>query len=155
MSSIKLYCEFLPDRNFISKDSNINSTEKYLKYSEENISLKSLENVDVLLNIESNTPGKMVIKGIDFIIFNKCKIIHLFSKKNRKRLYVYKPKYILNYFDDEGTYKNLRASYSASESFTSGNYNIENRRKMSSMYKKRKNNLRNQGPKPRFIFIFS
>ena len=138
MSSIKLYCEFLPDSKFISNDSNNNSTEKYLKYSEENITLKSLEDIDVLLNIESNTPGKMVIKGIEFIIFNKCKIIHLFSKKNRKRLYFYKPKYIINYFDDISSYQNLRASTSATESFTSGNYNIENRRKMSSMYKKRK-----------------
>ena len=135
ISSIKLNYEFLPDKKFLPKESDNISPEEYLKYSEENIILKSLEDIDLLLNIESKIPGQMVIKGLDFIIFNKCKITHLFSKKNKKRLYFYRPKYTYVTIEDDENYNNLRAS-TKSESF--GISRIENRRKMSSMYKKRK-----------------
>ena len=131
LSNIKLNCEFLPDKNFLPKDFKNDETEKYLKYSEENLLLKSNENIDLLLNIESSIPGIMTINGLDFILFKKCKIKHLFNKKNKKRLYVYRPKYSIKLIDDE--YKNLKAS--ETDSLLSS---YETKRKWSSMYKKKK-----------------
>jgi hypothetical protein len=131
ISSIKLNCEFYPSR----KDSNLNSNQSNLIYSEENIILNSLENKDILLTVESKIPGQMIINGLDFIFFKKCKIMHLFSKKVKKRLYVYRPKYTSRKHssDDEETYKNLKSKADIPE-----NYHIEKRRRISSMFKKRK-----------------
>ena len=134
LSSIKLYCDFLPNKNISSKNSDNMSSEKYLKFSEENVSIKSFEDKDILLNVESSIPGQMIIKGLCFIIFNKCKIIHLFNKKNRKRLYVHRPKYLTKYFDDDETYKNLKAEDNNSLMAS----NIEKRRRTSSMFKKKR-----------------
>ena len=131
LSCIKLNCEFSVDSKYLPKDINNNDSQKYLKYSQENLILKSDENIDILLNVESSIPGIMTIKGIDFILFNKCKLTHLFSKKNRKRLYVYRPKYEIKAIDDD--YKNLKGT--TNDYFIS---NFETKRKYSSMYKKKK-----------------
>ena len=98
--------------------------------------LNSLENKDILLTVESKVPGKMIINGIEFIFFKKCKIIHLFSKKIKKRLYVYRPKYARKYSDDDEIYKNLKSK----PDLTENNIYTEKVRvrKPSSMYKKRK-----------------
>jgi len=127
ISSIKLNCEFYPSR----KDSNLNSNQSNLIYSEENIILNSLENKDILLTVESKIPGKMIIKGLDLIFFKKCKIIHLFSKKIKKRLYVYRIKHPRKYSDDEDVYKNLKSKEDIKE------FNYIRKRRVSSMYKKR------------------
>jgi hypothetical protein len=127
ISSIKLNCEFYPSRKY----SNLNSNQSNLIYSEENIILNSLENKDILLTVESKIPGKMIIKGLDFIFFKKCKIIHLFSKKIKKRLYVYRIKHPRKYSDDEDVYKNLKSKEDIKE------FNYIRKRRVSSMYKKR------------------
>ena len=132
ISSIKLNCDFYPNK----VDSlNNNTIQSYLIFSEENIILNSLENKDILLTVESKIPGQMIINGLDFIFFKKCKIMHLFSKKVKKRLYVYRPKYTSRKHssDDEETYKNLKSKADIPE-----NYHIEKRRRISSMFKKRK-----------------
>ena len=87
-----------------------------------------------MLTVESKIPGQMIINGIDFIFFKKCKIMHLFSKKIKKRLYVYRPKYYSRkHSDDEEVYKNLKSKTDIKD-----NYHIKKRRRTSSMYKKRK-----------------
>ena len=134
LTSIKLYCEFFPDKNFVSKDSENTPPNEYLKYSEENLILKSFEDIDILLNVQSTLPGQMIIKGLNFTIFNKCNIIHLFSKKNRKRLYSYRPKYSIKFIDNDDSYKDLRAK----TDIILVNHNIQTRRRTSSMYKKKR-----------------
>ena len=129
ISSIKLNCDFYPSK----KDSNLNSIQSHLLLSEESIILNSLENKDILLTVESKIPGQMIINGIDFIFFKKCKIFHLFSKKIKKRLYEHRPKYSLKFIDDDETYKNLKSKTDSYE-----NFYIEKRRRVSSMFKKRK-----------------
>ena len=135
LSSIKLDCDFFPDKKFIdSEKEKDSSNEQYLKFSEENLTLKSLEDINILLSVESKVPGQMIVKGIEFTIFNKCKITHLFSKKNRKRLYAYKPKYSIIFIEDDENYKNLKAK---GEKHTESRI-IKTRRRMSSMYKKKR-----------------
>ena len=135
LSSIRLNCEFYPDINFIPKDKETIPSQEYLKYSEEKLLLKSFQDQDILLYVESTMPGEMVIKGLDFIIFNKCKITHLFSIKNRKRLYAYRPKYSIKFIDiDDDNYKDLRAK----TDIILVNHNIQTRRRTSSIYKKKR-----------------
>ena len=129
ISSIKLNCDFYPSKNY----SNTNLDKSFLILNEENIILKSLESKDILLTVASKIPGKMIINGIDFIFFQKCKINHLFSKKIKKRLYVYRRKYARKYSDDD-IYKNLKPITETKEN----KIYIERVRKPSSMYKKRK-----------------
>ena len=134
LSSIKLYCDFVPSKIISSKIQENTSVFQYLKFSEENITLKSLEDINILLKVESSIPGEMVIKGLSFTIFNKCKIIHLFNKKNRKRLYAHRPKYLIKYFDYEENYSNLRAN----DNNNKLNPNFERRRRASSIFKKKR-----------------
>ena len=46
----------------------------------------------VELSISSSVPGKIIIKGLILILFKDCKIIHLFNKKNKNKLYNYRHK---------------------------------------------------------------
>ena len=135
LSSIKLNCDFYPDIN--KKDSdNKNMSEQYLKFSEENIILKKFEDINILLSVESTVPGQMIINGLDFTFFNKFQITHLFSKKNRKRLYYYRPKYSIKYVEYDENYNNLGVNMG--KNLEKGRNIIETRRRMSSMFKKKK-----------------
>ena len=136
ISSIKLNCDFFPSKND-NNNTNNNLNQSYLKLSEENLILNSLEQKDILLTVESKVPGQMIIKGLEFLFFKKCKIMHLFSKKIKKRLYVYRPKYTYTRknSDDDEVYKNLKSK--TLDIIENNNY-IEKRRRVSSMYKKRK-----------------
>ena len=133
ISSIKLNCSFYPSIKELSSE----NPQSYLTFSEENLILDALESKDILLTVESSIPGQMIINGLDFIFFKKCKINHLFAKKIKKRLYVYRPKYIRKYSDDDEVYKNLKSKNDTSDNNI--NYVLtEKRRRISSMYKKRK-----------------
>ena len=135
LSSIKLNCDFLPDIH--KKDSdNKNSSLQYLKLSEENIILKKFEDINILLSVESIVPGQMIINGLDFTFFNKCQITHLFSKKNRNRLYFYRPKFSIKYVEYDESYNNLGVN--AGKNLEKVRNIIETRRRMSSMFKKKK-----------------
>ena len=127
ISSIKLNCDFYPNKK------NSDSNQSHLILSEESIILNGLESKDILLTVESKIPGQMIINGIDFIFFKKCKIFHLFSKKIKNRLYEYRPKYTVKILDDDEAYKNLKSKTDNYE-----NLYIEKRRRVSSMFKKRK-----------------
>ena len=130
LSSIKLNCDFFPDKK-------IQKFSQFLKFTEENIILKGYEDINMLLIVESSISGQMIVNGIDFIIFDKCHITHLFSKKNRKRLYIHRPKYLIKYIEDDENYKNLKAK-NGSEEKIEKSFIVKDRRRMSSMYKKKK-----------------
>ena len=135
ISSIKLNCDFYPDINKKDSDDK-NLSQQYLKFSEENINLKQFEDINILLSVESTVPGQMIVNGLDFTFFNKCKITHLFSKKDRRRLYAYRPKYSIKYVEYDENYKNLGAN--VGKNLEKGRNIIEARRRMSSMFKKKK-----------------
>jgi len=128
VSSVKLYCQFIPEKskisptasssqpqnspsnsNSISNDTEenknvinvINTQEnqeqnpeqdsQHLPYSisEENYKMAPGQTIEVELNVSSSVEGKIIVKGLEFVLFNECKIIHLFSKKTSPSLYYY------------------------------------------------------------------
>ena len=61
-------------------------TQQHLSYtiSEDSYNMKPGETIELELNVSSPIEGKIIIKGLEFILFNECKIIHLFLKKQHK-----------------------------------------------------------------------
>ena len=51
--------------------------------------MKPGESIELNLNVSSPVEGKIIVKGLEFLLFNECKIIHLFSKKTTPSLYYY------------------------------------------------------------------
>ena len=49
--------------------------------------MKPGETIELELNVSSPVEGKIIVKGLEFLLFNECKIIHLFSKKARPLYY--------------------------------------------------------------------
>ena len=133
LSSMKLNCDFFPDKKIPDSQ----TISDFLKFSEANITLKSYEDINLLLTVNSTISGQMIVNGIDFIIYDNCHITHLFSKKNRKRLYIHRPKYLVKYIEDDENYKNLKAN-NGNEEKIEKSYIVETRRRMSSMFKKKK-----------------
>ena len=87
ISSIKLYCKFIPE-----KEENMDNMNPYI-CNEEKINLQKLETVTLLLNVQGLLPGKIIIKGLEIILFKDCKIIHYFNKK-AKQLYSHRKRSI-------------------------------------------------------------
>jgi hypothetical protein len=81
ISSIKLLCEFIPE-----KEENDNNGNPYI-CNEEKLTLKRFESLDMILNVQGLAPGKIIIKGLELLLFKDCKIVHYFNKKNKKKLY--------------------------------------------------------------------
>ena len=96
ISSIKLYCDFIPDINEAEnkeKEKNENNTEKdYLTYSEEKINLIPMQECQMELSVSSSKAGKIIVKGLSLVLFRDSKIIHLFNQKNKNKLYNHKYK---------------------------------------------------------------
>ena len=69
-------------------------TQQHLPYqfSEESYIMKPGETIELELNVSSPLEGKIIVKGLEFLLFNECKIIHLFSKKTTPSLYYYRNK---------------------------------------------------------------
>ena len=69
--------------------------QQYLPYqlSEESYIMKPGETIELELNVSSTLEGKIIVKGLEFLLFNECKIIHLFSKKTTPSLYYYRNKH--------------------------------------------------------------
>ena len=61
-------------------------------FSEESYNMKPGETIELELNVSSPLEGKIIVKGLEFLLFNECKIIHLFSKKTTPSLYYYRNK---------------------------------------------------------------
>ena len=57
--------------------------------SEEKMQMKPGETIELELNVSSPIEGKLIVKGLEFLLFNECKIVHLFSKKTTPSLYYY------------------------------------------------------------------
>ena len=68
-----------------------NESNQHLSYiiSENSYNMKPGETIELELNVSSPIEGKIIVKGLEFILFNECKIIHLFSKKITPSLYYY------------------------------------------------------------------
>ena len=109
ISSIKLLCDFIPEKreNEPEGTENNNNEEKSkiisekkesidyndcLIYSEEKYNLEPLQEVVAEFSVASKVPGKIILKGLVLLLFQECKIIHLFNKKNKNRLYYHKHK---------------------------------------------------------------
>lgn len=105
IASIKLYCDFIPEKkdnkteienesNEKKKcnDNNNNSNVESLIYSEEQMNLTPLQERNLELSISSSVPGKIIVKGISFVLFKDSKIVNLFNKKNKNKLYHHKHK---------------------------------------------------------------
>ena len=106
ISSIKLLCDFIPEKKEAkeekkeeiekkSKEENnniSNNDNNFLTYSEEKNNLLPMQELQMELSISSSVPGKIIIKGLILILFRDSKIIHLFNKKNKNKLYNYKHK---------------------------------------------------------------
>ena len=86
ISSIKLLCEFIPE-----KEDNNNKI-PYI-CSEEKIKLKKYEMGKLTLSVQVFSPGKITVKGVEIILFKDCKVINYFNKK-KKKLYMHRKKSI-------------------------------------------------------------
>jgi hypothetical protein len=60
-----------------------------ISISEENYDLKPEETKEIELNVSSPIEGKIIVKGIEYLLLDICKIVHLFSKKTSPNLYYY------------------------------------------------------------------
>ena len=99
ISSIKLFCDFIPEINEEKeKEEKGNKEEKEIEqqdcltYSEGKINLVPMQECQMELSVSSSKPGKIIVKGLSFILFRDSKIIHLFNQKNKNRLYNHKHK---------------------------------------------------------------
>ena len=76
-----------------------NTETPHLSYSisEDSYNMQPGETIELELNVSSPIEGKIIVKGLEFLLFSECKIIHLFSKKTTPSLYYYvKKKNIYN-----------------------------------------------------------
>ena len=106
ITSVKLFCDFIPE----NKETEIKEKDKEdksnpevnnilkdnsdcLTYSEEQYNLLPMQECQMELSISSSKPGKIIIKGLVLILFRDNKIIHLFNKKNKNKLYHHIHKY--------------------------------------------------------------
>ena len=102
ISSIKLFCDFIPEKKEKTnpeiesksnedKSDNIDNSQTKdkdsLVYSEEKLNLSPMQECQVELSISSSVPGKIIVKGLCLLLFRDSKIIHLFNKKNKNKLY--------------------------------------------------------------------
>ena len=87
ISSIKLLCDFIPEKE---DNSNINNKVPYI-CSEEKINLTKLKNVRLTLFVQALIPGKITVKGLEILLFKDCKVINYFNKKPKK-LYTHRRK---------------------------------------------------------------
>ena len=94
ISSIKLLCEFIPE-----KEENNNTP---FICNEDKLILKKFETIELMLNVQGLVPGKIIIRGLEFVLFQDCKIIHYFNKKTKK-LYSHRKKSLSSQENDTST----------------------------------------------------
>ena len=86
ISSIKLLCDFIPEK----EENNTSNKTPYI-CSEEKINLKKSETVKMTLYVQALVPGKIIVKGLEILLFEDCKVINYFNKKTKK-LYTHRRK---------------------------------------------------------------
>ena len=103
VSSIKLNCDFIPEKKNENDETNINEEKnknevdnEYLILNEEKCDLSPMEERQIELNVSSSIAGKIIIKGLSFILFNDSTIIHPFYRKKKNKLYHYRNKSTFN-----------------------------------------------------------
>ena len=82
VTSIKLLCDFIPEK----KENYTDDKTPYI-CSEEKISISKLESARVTLYIQALMPGKIIVKGVELLIFKDCKVVNYFNKKPKKLYY--------------------------------------------------------------------
>ena len=101
VSLIKLQCDFIPEKKDDNeseikineeKSKNTISNKNNLILNEEQCYLSPMEERQIELNVSSSIPGKIIIKGLTFILFNDSQIIHSFYQKRKNKLYQYRHK---------------------------------------------------------------
>ena len=101
VSSIKLQCDFIPETKD-DNESEIKINEEKAKneignkdnliLNEEQCNLSPMEERQILLNVSSSISGKIIIKGLSFVLFKDSQIIHPFYQKRKNKLYQYRQK---------------------------------------------------------------
>ena len=101
VSSIKLQCDFIPETKD-DNESEIKINEEKAKneignrdnliLNEEECNLSPMEEKPILLSVSSSIPGKIIIKGLSFVLFKDSQIIHPFYQKRKNKLYQYRQK---------------------------------------------------------------
>ena len=105
ITSIKLLCEFIPEN-----DDNNNINKNPYICNEEKCNIKKFETIKILLNVEGVVPGTIIIRGLEIILFQDCKIIHYFNKKTKK-LYSYRKKSLSSQEGESSMDMNLSKSF--------------------------------------------
>ena len=82
ITSIKLLCDFIPE----NKENYDNDKTPYI-CSEEKINIRKLESARVTLYIQAFIPGKIIVKGVEILLYNDCKVVNFFNKKQKNLYY--------------------------------------------------------------------
>ena len=102
--------------------------QQLLSYSinEDSYNMSPGQIIELELNVSSPVEGKIIVKGLEFLLFNECKIIHLFSKKTTPSLYYYIHK--KKVYTTGGTSSGSSSDYESrnSSELTARNLNINN-----------------------------
>ena len=130
----------------LEQDSQILSYSK----SEENYKMAPGQSIEIELNVSSSVEGKIIVKGLEFVLFNECKIIHLFSKKTSPSLYYYTQKKKVfsvgggSYISGSGSssdYESRNSSELTSKVYTQSNIIIPRKNKIEYIVRDYKNDL--------------
>ena len=87
------------DRIKMTGENNEQEKQQHISISlnEEEYILDPSETKEIELNVSSPVEGKIIVKGIEYLLLDVCKIVHLFSKKTTPNLYYYCDR--INYYE--------------------------------------------------------
>ena len=134
ISSVKLLCEFIPDN-----EENINNNNPFI-CNEKNFNLKQFETIKIVLEVQGLVPGKIIIRGLELVLFKDCKIIHYFNKKGKK-LYSYRKKSLSSQESESSIDMNTSDSFKANRSFIEKDKTIYSKRIIEYVIKDYKDDL--------------
>ena len=132
VTSIKLHCDFIPEKKDDNnseikindeKAKNDIDTQNNLILNEEKYDFAPMEEKLIELNVASSFPGKVIIKGLSFVLFTDSQIIHPFYRKRKNKLYQYRHK---SYSTENKKRKSSTDSNSGSEHQSQRNSDITN-----------------------------
>ena len=101
VTSIKLHCDFIREKKDDNESEikineeqskNDNNDISNLNLNEEMYNFAPMEERQIELNVSSSIPGKIIIKGLSFVLFTDSLIIHPFYQKRKNKLYQYRHK---------------------------------------------------------------
>ena len=114
ISSMKLLCDFIPE-----KDDDKNNSNPFI-CNKKALTLKKNETVNnISLNVKVLIPGKIIVKGLELVLFQDCKVIHYFNEKTKK-LYSHRKKSLSN--QDTNTDINTSSEMNTSDIINKSKY---------------------------------